>query len=230
MKKITSIAVAVALSMGMIACSNTEQSTESSITSIKKSGINTENFDKSIRFEDDLYLSVNGKWLERVAIPADKSNYGAFTKLRDDSQLALKKIIEQAAATSSATGSDSQKIGDFYNSYMDIDKVNALGINPLSEQLAQIKNAKDHGDITRLMANLVQSGVGAPFGYYTNADAKNSTENALYLYQSGLTLPDRDYYIKDTEKFTQILAKYSRYISDLLNTAGYSNTEQAAKN
>ena len=234
MKKITSIALAVALTMGVAACSTSTDDTTQAKTSVEKSsnnsGINTENFNKSIRFQDDLYLSVNGNWLDRVEIPADKSNYGAFTKLRDDSQLALKKIIEQAASTPAVKGSDAQKIGDFYNSYMDIETINALGIKPLNKQLSQIENAQDHGDIIRLMATLKQVGVGTPFGFYTGADAKNSSQNTVYVYQSGLTLPDRDYYLKDDEKFAKIRAKYQTYIKSLLSEAGYSDIDQAAKN
>ncbi|NRA85067.1 MAG: M13 family metallopeptidase [Gammaproteobacteria bacterium] len=234
MKKITSIALAVALTMGVAACSTSTDDTTQAKTSVEKSsnnsGINTENFNKSIRFQDDLYLSVNGNWLDRVEIPADKSNYGAFTKLRDDSQLALKKIIEQAASTTAVKGSDAQKIGDFYNSYMDIETINALGIKPLNKQLSEIENAQDHGDIIRLMATLKQVGVGTPFGFYTGADAKNSSQNTVYVYQSGLTLPDRDYYLKDDEKFAKIRAKYQTYIKSLLSEAGYSDIDQAAKN
>jgi len=231
-KKITTIALSVALAMGVASCSNdtnTKQVTQpQEIT--KTSGITLNNFDKSVRLQDDLYSGVNGQWLKDTVIPADKSNYGSFTKLYDDSQNALKTIIEDAAKANGAKGSNSQKIGDFYNSFMDIESINAKGITPLMSQLSSIDNAKDHGDIIRLMATLQQVGVGAPFGYYSNADAKNSTVNALYVYQSGLTLPDRDYYLEDNEKFSGIRTKYKKYINALLTKAGIANTERAVKN
>jgi len=232
MKKMTTIALSVALAIGVASCSNNTK-TEQAITqnnTAKTSGIDLNNFDKSVRLQDDLYMGVNGQWLKDTVIPADKSNYGSFTKLYDDSQAALKKIIEDAAKANGIKGSNDQKIGDFYNSYMDIEGINAKGITPLTTQLNSIKNAKDHGDIIRLMATLQQVGVGAPFGYYTNADAKNSTVNALYIYQSGLTLPDRDYYLKDTEKFSTIRAKYKTYIRALLAKADYDNSDNAVKN
>lgn len=231
MKKLTSVALAVALSMGVASCSTSNDAPQvTQEQTIKGSGIDMSNFDTTTRLQDDLYQGVNGKWLENTVIPADKSNYGAFTKLRDDSQAALKAIIEKAAATSSAQGTDNQKIGDFYNSFMDVDKINSLGAKPLSDQLEQINAAQDHGDIIRLFASLGRQGVTAPFGFYANADAKSSNEMALYLYQSGLTLPDRDYYLKDEEKFSTIRAKYTNYIETLLGKAGIDNVSSAAKN
>jgi len=232
MKKITTIALSVALAMGAVSCSNntnTQQVTQTQKIT-KTSGITLNNFDKSVRLQDDLYNGVNGQWLKDTVIPADKSNYGSFTKLYDDSQAALKTIIEEAAKANGVKGSNDQKIGDFYNSFMDIESINAKGIKPLMNQLNSIENAKDHGDIIRLMATLQQVGVSAPFGYYSNADAKKSSVNALYVYQSGLTLPDRDYYLEDNEKFSKIRAKYEIYINALLTVAGVDNSERAVKN
>lgn len=232
MKKITTIAFSVALAMGVASCGQHAPSEDKSVTKqlTKTSGIDLSNFDKTIRLQDDLYMGVNGQWLKDTIIPADKSNYGSFTKLYDDSQKALKAIIEDAAKSNGAKGSNDQKIGDFYNSFMNIESINAKGIKPLMAQLNSIEQAKDHGDIIRLMASLQQVGVGAPFGYYSNADAKNSSTNALYLYQSGLTLPDRDYYLEDTEKFSTIRAKYKTYIDALLTKAGHDNASAAVKN
>jgi len=231
MKRLSTVAFAVALSMGAISCStstDTTPVTEQQI--VKGSGIDLSNFDTTTRLQDDLYQGVNGKWLENTVIPADKSNYGAFTKLRDNSQSALKAIIEKAAAMSSVHGSDNQKIGDFYSSFMDIGKINGLGIKPLNAQLASINAAQDHGDIIRLFASLGRQGVSAPFGFYAGADAKSSSEMALYLYQSGLTLPDRDYYLKDDEKFVTIRTKYNDYVESILSKAGVNNANGAAKN
>lgn len=233
MKKLTTVALAVALSMGAASCSNNNeivQQVAQPQVSVENSGIDLSNFDTTTRLQDDLYQGVNGKWLENTVIPADKSNYGAFTKLRDDSQTALKAIIEKAAASSALQGSDEQKIGDFYNSFMDIDKANSLGIKPLTAQLEQIAAAQDHGDIIRLFATLGRQGVSAPFGFYANADAKSSSEMALYIYQAGLTLPDRDYYLKEDDKFSTIRTKYASYIESLLSKAGVSDVSSAKNN
>jgi len=231
MKKLTTVALAVALSMGVASCSTSNDSeTQTQQQIVKGSGIDMSNFDTTTRLQDDLYQGVNGQWLENTVIPADKSNYGAFTKLRDNSQSALKAIIEKAAAMQSVHGSENQKIGDFYNSFMDLDKINSLGVKPLNAQIESINAAQDHGDIIRLFASLGRQGVGAPFGFYANADAKSSNDMALYTYQSGLTLPDRDYYLKDEEKFTTIRAKYTSYIESLLIKAGINDASNAANN
>jgi len=232
MKKLTTVALAVALSLSAVSCS-TSTDNNTVVTqqqAVKGSGIDMSNFDTTTRLQDDLYQGVNGKWLENTVIPADKSNYGAFTKLRDNSQSALKAIIEKAAATQAAPGSDNQKIGDFYNSFMDVAKINELGVKPLNAQLEAISAANNHGDIIRLFASLGRQGVSAPFGFYANADAKSSNDMALYLYQSGLTLPDRDYYLKDDTKFSTIRGKYTDYIQSLLAKAGVNDTKAAAQN
>jgi len=231
MKKLTTVALAVALSLSAVSCStSTDNAVVTQQQVVKGSGIDMSNFDTTTRLQDDLYQGVNGKWLENTVIPADKSNYGAFTKLRDNSQSALKAIIEKAAATQAAPGSDNQKIGDFYNSFMDVAKINELGVKPLNAQLEAISAANNHGDIIRLFASLGRQGVSAPFGFYANADAKSSNDMALYLYQSGLTLPDRDYYLKDETKFSTIRGKYTDYIQSLLAKAGVNDTKAAAQN
>lgn len=232
MNKLTSIALSVAFTLSIGGCSNYADAEKDTLQSkiTKTSGIDLKNFDNSVRLQDDLYIGVNGQWLKDTVIPADKSNYGSFTKLYDDSQAALKTIIENAANANGVKGSNDQKIGDFYNSFMDIKTINDKGITPLSDQLNDINNAKDHGDIVRLMASLQQIGVNTPLGYYTSADAKNSTVNALYIYQSGLTLPDRDYYLEDTEKFVTTREKYKTYIDALLSQANYQQADSAVDN
>lgn len=128
MKKISTLALGIALSLGLAACSS-EPKTEVAAVS----GIELQNFDASVRHQDDFYYSVNGKWLANTPIPADKSNYGAFSVLYDQSQDALKKIIDAAAAQKDAApGSNNQKIGDFNASFMNTDLLESLGVTPLN--------------------------------------------------------------------------------------------------
>ena len=236
MKKINNIALSIilptALVVGVVGCSHNNEHnqiiTQGNATKI--SGIDLDNFDKSVRLQDDLYRGVNGQWLKNTVIPADKSSYGSFSKLYDDSQVALKEIIEDAAKSNGIKGSNDQKMGDFYNSFMDLKNINAKGIQPLENQLHRIEKAKNHSEIINLIASLHQVGIKMPFGYYTGADAKNSTINALYFYQSGLTLPDRDYYLKDTDKFLKVRTQYKSYIKKLLTEAGYKHSDKAAHN
>ncbi len=226
MKRVSQLAFAIAIGLGIAACSSEPTKTEA----VKVSGVEMQNFDTSVRFQDDLYYSVNGHWLANTPIPADKSNYGAFSVLYEHSQNELKKIIEAAAAkTDKQAGSSEQKVGDFYVSYMDIDTIEKLGATPLKGLLADIAGVKSHDDIAALMGTLLTNGSGAPLGFYVNNDAKNSTQYAVYVYQSGLTLPDRDYYLKDDAKFVANRKALQQYIIDLMTEAGYSQPQRAAK-
>lgn len=225
--KVTKLAAGIALSLGLIACGSND--TEHPADEVILSGITVENFDPEVRHQDDFYYSVNGHWLANTPIPADKSNYGAFSVLYERSQQALKEIIETAAAKpNKQMGSSEQKVGDFYLSYMNSDLTEQLGITPLSTPLDDIALAKDHDDIASLMGRLLTKGIKVPFGFYVNNDAKNSTEYAVYMYQSGLSLPDRDYYLKDDEKFVANRAAFKQYIIDLMGAAGSDNPQQVA--
>jgi len=226
MTKVTTLALGIALSLGLAACSNQDVK----VSTPAVSGIELANFDPAGRPQDDFYYSVNGKWLANTPIPADKSNYGAFSVLYDDSQKALKEIVEAAAAkTGKLAGSSEQKIGDFYASYMNTDKLEQLGSSPIQAHLHAIAASNSHQALAALMGDLLTSGVTAPFGFYVNNDAKNSSEYAVYMTQSGLTLPDRDYYLKDDPKFVANREALANYVTELLQAAGYANAKRAAK-
>lgn len=103
--------------------------------------------DTSVRVQDDLYLHVNGNWLKNTEIPADKSNYGAFIKLDDLSRDRIRTIVEKAAAEAARPGTDTQKVGDFYKSMMDTDRIASLDYQPLESELQRISGLKTHADV-----------------------------------------------------------------------------------
>ncbi|MDP4488935.1 MULTISPECIES: M13 family metallopeptidase [Pseudoalteromonas] len=238
MKKLSLTAASVALALGLIGCSEQPQTQQQKPVeqaeaqkAVLNSGIELENIDKSVRPQDDFYFHVNGHWLEKTKIPADKSNYGSFSQLYDESQKALRKVLEDAANSASAkAGSDEQKLGAFYQSYMDEGARNELGLNPVKPYLKEIQDLKSKSELPAIFAKMRLTGASTPFGWYVNNDAKNSSENALYMFQSGLGLPDRDYYLKDDEKFSKIREQYQLYIEQLLAKAGHKNPGQAALN
>jgi len=239
MKKLSLIAAGVALAVGTLsltACSPKQESQQSQVEVEKAkaqqftSGIELANMDINAKPQEDFYLYTNGKWLEKTEIPADKSNYGSFSQLYDDAQKNLKAIIESASKATNATpGSDEQKLGDFYNSYMDEEKANSLGIKPLQGMMDKIQNAQSHDDIATLMGELYAMGVGGPMGFYVNNDAKQSDQYAVYLYQSGLGLPDRDYYSKDDEKSVANREAYVFFVKDILEMSGMKDAQGAAE-
>ncbi len=232
-------AASIALALGLVGCGEKQQETQVADTQAATAtapaekplelGIELANMDSSVRPQDDFYYHVNGTWLATTEIPGDKSNYGSFSQLYDESQKAMKTALENAAANKSAEkGSDEYKIGAFYKSYMNKNARNELGITPLQPSLDSIDSIESKSDLVGLMASIQQQGGTLPFGWFINNDAKNSSEYALYLSQSGLGLPDRDYYLKDDEKFTKIRASYEQYITDVLAKAGVKEAAQAA--
>lgn len=194
------------------------------------SGIDMSAVDKSVRPQDDFYHYVNGAWIKNTEIPADKSRYGMFNVLDDATQEQLKAIIFEAAEKKAARGSNPQKLGDMYASFMDEAKIEALGVSPLSDELDAIKKAKDHNDIARLMGTLDTLGVSNPFGFYIYPDAKNPGIYGFWLAQSGLSLPDRDYYLnQDDEKFRSVRAALKTYAGELLALADYPDAAAAGE-
>lgn len=159
--------------------------------------LDTSAFDKDVRIQDDLFNHVNGSWLKFTEIPSDKSNYGSFGKLADDSQVRIRQIIEETAKQEHPVGSNAQKIADFYRSFMNEDVVNAKGYSPLNDELAKIRGLKTKAEIWKHFGHLSKIGVGSPVGFFVSQDAGDATQYICQLIQSGTTLPDRDYYLKE---------------------------------
>ncbi|WP_444994374.1 M13 family metallopeptidase [Aliikangiella sp. IMCC44359] len=195
-----------------------------------KSGIELANMDKTVRPQDDFYRYVNGAWLDKTEIPADKSSYGSFTALRDKSRRDVKAIIEETAQLESVDkGSDAQKVGDLYRSFMDVEKLNQLHITPLNDEFRKIEALKSHDDISAYFAESQIIGSDAPFGFWINNDSKNPTEYIMYLTQSGLGLPDREYYLKTEGKSVKIREAYVAHIAKIFNLAGLKNSQELAQ-
>ena len=136
------------------------------------SGLLLANFDRSVRPQDDLYRFVNGGWLARTEIPADRSNYGAFSKLADDVETNLKAIAEEAAASTAAAGTDQRMIGDFYSSFMDEARAEQLGLTPLAGELARIEAIKTRAALVDYLSHLQVLGINNPLGLVIQPDAK----------------------------------------------------------
>jgi putative endopeptidase len=197
-----------------------------------RSGIDVQYMDTSVRPQDDFFTYLNGNWLKTAEIPADKSSWGTFAKLRDDVLPQLRGIIEAAEAEKSKkAGSEAQKIGDLYASYMDQQKLDALGIKPLAGELNRIRSIKDKKGLPLLVAYLGKIGVTTPYSLSVRQDARESTRYAVYIGQSGLGLPDRDYYLKkDDAKLAAALARYEAHVARILTLAGDKNAAFEARN
>ena len=190
----------------------------------RDSGIDPDGFDKAVRAQDDLFLHVNGRWLQRTEIPADKSNYGSFNKLIDEAQLNIRAIIEEAAKNpSDETG---RKVGNFFNSYMNETLVEQLGLKPLQAEIDRIEKLADKTDVVRHFGYCEAIGVGGPVGFFVDQDDRNSTQYLAGVIQSGTTLPDRDYYLDS--KHLNARNALKTYVATLFRLSGKADGDQAA--
>jgi predicted metalloendopeptidase len=194
------------------------------------SGIETGHADPAVRAQDDFFRHVNGSWLKSAEIPADRPVWGSFHKLRDDVLPKLRRIIEDSAQTGATDGSDSQKIGDMYASFMDEKNLNDQGLAPLKAELAQIAKLNHKNQLPALIAHLNEIGVKTPFGWGVGQDNKDSTRYVVSIGQNGLGLPDRDYYLKqDDARLREVRAQYVRHIEQMLTLAGQSDAKGKAR-
>ena len=176
-----------------------------------KSGIDLSFVDSDSRPQDDLFGHVNGRWLADYEIPADRATDGAFRSLFDRAEEQVRDLIGEAAEAEAEKGTDQQRIGDLYASFMDSDAVERIGVQPLLDELATVDAAADAAALAAVLGGLQRTGVGGGTGAYIDTDSKDSTRYLLHLNQSGLGLPDESYY-RD-EQHTEILAAYPRHIA-----------------
>ena len=197
---------------------------------VLSAGIATEYIESSVRPQDDFFEYLNGKWLKNVEIPADKSSWGSFMELRENTLPQIRGIIEKASAGNPAAGTDAQRIGDFWASFMDEARLEQLGVSPLSAELGKIAAIKDKAELPTVLARLGKIGVNVPFDFGIHQDNKDSTKYVADIYQGGLGMPDRDYYLKtDDAKLADVKAKYLTHIEKTLALAGDKNAAANAK-
>jgi predicted metalloendopeptidase len=183
----------------------------------------------TIKPGDDFFQFVNGDWLAKNPIPPDEAQWGSFYKLRFDVEGQLRAILDEIVAKDNvAPGSDEQKVLDFYKSAMDVETRNRLGIAPLTEHLKKIDGITNASDLNRVIGDLHREGIGAFWIGAVGQDEKQSDVMAFQLYQGGLGLPDRDYYLNDDEKSKKIRADYEVYVTDLLRMAGIEKDPAAS--
>ena len=189
------------------------------------SGVDLQYVDKSVRPQDDVYRHLNGKWLDTFQIPPDKGSYGSFTLLDDSTQEQLRGIVDGLAGTDDA---EARKIADIYASFMDEARLETLGLKPLQGEFAAIEAISDKREIPALIAHLNRIGAGAPYALSINQDAKNSLQYVVILRQSGLGMPDRDYYLKDDPKLKDARARYLAHTAKMLGLAGDADAQAHA--
>ena len=192
------------------------------------SGVIDANLDRSVRPQDDLFRHINGTWLKNNAIPADKTSYGIDGLLDDRNQDRLKALVEKAAASGDA-GSEARKIGDLYAAYLDEAKLNELGAKPLMPMLNRINDLDSRQQLPALFAEMLLLGAKVPVAAYVHPDARDVSRYSLDLFQYGLGLPDRDFYLESGERFVKIRTAYLQYITELFTLVGEKKPAARAK-
>ena len=193
-----------------------------------KSGIIVENMDKSVTPGNNFMAYVNGSWMKKTEIPADKPSFGVGSMVNDKAQEDVKEIIEKAAAGKFAEGSEAQKIGDLYGSYMNNAVRDAIGVKPLAVDLKKIDALKDVKELAAYFAYAGKIGNMAPFGIGVSEDFKDPKKYMLLTWQGGLGLPDREYYFNKDAKSEEIRAKYVAHIEKMLTLAGIAGAKLKA--
>ncbi|MBW8295914.1 M13-type metalloendopeptidase [Sphingopyxis sp.] len=185
-------------------------------------GFDTAGMDTSVQPGDDFYAYANGTWAKNTTIPADKSNYGMFTALGDLSQQRTREILDAAKADPNSM------IGRNYAAYLDSAAVEAKGLAPIQPWLAKIR-AVDKPGLAALLAEADRSGVQHFFGGFVGQDDKNPEVYIYTMFQGGIGMPDRDFYLKDNERNAKLQAAYLKHLENVLTLAGEANAAARAK-
>ena len=197
------------------------------------SGIDRATGDPSVRIQDDAFRSVEGKWLAETPIPADRNVVSSFERLYELTQPQLRELVENAASQAStdpAHAAEDRKIGDLYASFMDVARIESLGLEPLAPELARIDGLRSKADLAALIGTLDRLGVDTPFSAGVHQDAKDSSKYVVDLGQGGIGLPDRDYFLaKDDQRFAEIRVKYEAYLATMLTMVGEKDGAAQAK-
>jgi putative endopeptidase len=195
-----------------------------------QSGIDLQWIDTSVRPQDDFFRFMSGKWLANVEIPADRGRYGAFDQLAELSAKQSSAIIQELASKPDLTsGSNEQKIADLYNSFMNEARLDELDIQALQADFQRILQVKDKTDLPAMFAYLAKISVATPVVSGVTQDAKDSSKYTISVGQAGLSLPDRDYYLKlEDAKFKTIREAFLVHVEKMLSMSGHANPGQAA--
>jgi len=194
----------------------------SNVTAQLVSGFDPKTFDKSVKPQDDFFQYINGGWIKQNPIPATESRWGNFNILAEQNLETQRKILETAAAITNEEGSASQKIGTFYKVAMDTVKLEKEGFKPVANLFDQTNNATNGKDFAKLVGEFHQQGISGFFSVYVGLDVKDNEKYVVWFSQSGLSLPDKDYYSKQDEKSKKIREEFKSHIKNMYLLYGRS--------
>jgi putative endopeptidase len=188
-----------------------------------QAGFDPSELDATIRPQDDFYAYVNSRWIESTDIPPEWSRYGTMQIVYERTEQQLKNIVQEAALNDTAAGSDARKTGDLYNSFMAIERAEQLGLLPLAPELARIDALQSHDDVIRYFGHALSAGITVPLNFYIDSDAAQPDRTLAYIWQDGLGLPDRDYYLSDSPQLAEVRKQYRTHIRNMLDLADWDS-------
>ena len=211
----------------------TEQSITQAAQKAQKAELGSFGVDLSARNEavkpgDDFFMYASGTWYDNYEMPADKTRFGAFTALAERSEKQVKEIIDDVASRSDLNA-DEKMIADFYNSYMDTETINKLGLSPIQPTLDEIAAASSINDITKIFGASWLNGTASPIGGGMWFNRLDADKYEMSIGAGGLGMPDRSYYLDESERFTKTRAAYVAHIAEMLAFAKVENAEQKAQ-
>jgi len=192
------------------------------------SGVLVENMDTSVDPGDDFNAYVNGGWMATAEIAPDRASNTVGLEVHEEATENVRAIIEESAQGDFAKGTDEQKVGDLFASWMDMDTRNAKGVTPLEGEFKTINELQDYTDLAVYFAEVNKLGVSVPFTLQQYVDFKDPNTYMMYTYQGGLGLPDREYYFDDSERGKEIREKYLAHVERMFTLAGLDRPGQAA--
>ena len=188
------------------------------------SGITTDELDPHVRPQDDLFRHVNGRWIDRTEIPEDKARYGSFTLLSEEAERAVRDIVHESQEAE--PGTEARKVGDLYTSFLDEERIEALGAEPLAPLLAEVDAVADVDALLRLVGSWERRGLPSFVQLFVDNDPGDPERYVLFAEQGGLGLPDESYYRED--KFESVRTAYRAFVAQLLGLAGLDDAEGRA--
>src|SRR3984893_12781242 len=218
---------------GLAGCASNQSPVKTTATApapTLSSGIDLQYVDSSVRPQDDAYQYLNGKWLRTFQLPRDRGAVGSFTAIEDTTEEQLRTIVEGLSSAAAPGDGDPTptKLADLYASFMNEGQLEVLGLKPLHAEFAAIDAIKDLNALPALVAHMNAIGAGAPYGLQINQDARDSSQYAAILFQGGLGMPDRDYYLKNDAKLKDARASYLTHMEKMLSMAGESKAVVSA--
>lgn len=185
-------------------------------------GFDPAELDPAVRPQDDFYSYVNGLWIEKTEIPPERTRYGTMTILFEETEQQVRELIEQSDTP------QLQKARHIYASFMDEGLAENLGITPLAKELEKLAAVETQEQLINYMADALTAGIQIPLDFYIDADAQDTDRSLAYFWQSGLGLPDRDYYLADNERLAEVRKQYAGHIKRMYELAGWARGEDAS--